>query len=219
MSWKYVQRNDESGQYRTTDEGGGGGGSSTFAGLDDVGFSNLQDGQVPKYNSSTGKWENDDESGGTVTDVEVDGVSVVNAQGVAEITIPTPSAAHHYSTNEQIVGTWIDGKPLYEKVLQFTNMTVINIESDSNTNIDLSSLNINVMVDFYGWYKRQWGTSSGQNRIAKFGYYEKSGSNMAIHSNLRWNNDSKRLEYCNVVPSGQTVPEATIIIQYTKTTD
>ena len=92
MSWKYVQRNDESGQYRTTDEGGGGG-SSTFAGLDDVDFSNLQDGQVPKYNSQSQKWENADESGGTVTDVEVDGVSVVNAQGVAEISIPTPPAA------------------------------------------------------------------------------------------------------------------------------
>lgn len=94
MSWKYVQRNDESGQYRTTDEGGGGG-SSTFAGLDDVGFSNLQDGQVPKYNSSTGKWENDDESGGTVTDVQVDGTSVVNQQtGEANIEIPVKNVTY-----------------------------------------------------------------------------------------------------------------------------
>lgn len=80
--WKNVQYKD--GKMRTS-EGGGGGGSSTFAGLDDVSFDNLQNGQVPKYNATTQKWENADESGGTVTDVQVDGVSVVNQQGVAEI--------------------------------------------------------------------------------------------------------------------------------------
>ena len=50
--------------------GGGGGGSSTFAGLIDVSLSNLQNGQVPKYNSISGKWENANESGGSAwTDV------------------------------------------------------------------------------------------------------------------------------------------------------
>lgn len=82
--WKNVQYKD--GKMRTS-EGGGGGGSSTFAGLDDVSFDNIQNGQVPKYNSTTQKWENANESGGggTVTDVQVDGTSVVNQQGVAEI--------------------------------------------------------------------------------------------------------------------------------------
>lgn len=88
MAWKNVQY--ENGKYRTSE--GGGGGSSTFANLEDVSFDNLQNGQVPKYNSETQKWENADESGGggTVTDVQVDGVSVVNQQGVAEIEMPTP---------------------------------------------------------------------------------------------------------------------------------
>lgn len=61
MGWKNVQY--DNGKFRTS-EGGGGGGSSTFAGLDDVNFSNIQNGQVPKYNSTTQKWENADESGG-----------------------------------------------------------------------------------------------------------------------------------------------------------
>ena len=47
MGWKYVQRDTETGQYRTTDQSGG--------------------------------------------------------------------AGHNYSTTEQVVGTWINGKPLYEK--------------------------------------------------------------------------------------------------------
>lgn len=88
MAWKNVQY--ENGKYRTSE--GGGGGSSTFADLEDVSFSDLQNGQIPKYNSGTGKWENANESGGggTVTDVQVDGVSVVNQQGVAEIEMPAP---------------------------------------------------------------------------------------------------------------------------------
>lgn len=180
MAWKYVQY--ENGKMRTN-EGGGGGGSSTFAGLDDVSFNNIQNGQVPKYNSTTQKWENADESGGggTVTDVEVDGVSVVNQQGVAEITMPTPptipvidvkvngtsvvdankeaqiksykevtQAEYNalpasktsdgilycikdvggadgfppliYSPEEREVGVWTDGKPLYQKTFHITNL-------------------------------------------------------------------------------------------------
>ena len=86
MAWKNVQY--ENGKYRTSS--GGGGGSSTFADLEDVDLSNLQDGQVPKYNATTGKWENANESGDT---------------------------GHNYSTTEQVIGTWTDGKPLYEKVI------------------------------------------------------------------------------------------------------
>lgn len=33
---------------------------------------------------------------------------------------PTGLPTHHYSTNEQIVGTWIDGKPIYEITLNPT---------------------------------------------------------------------------------------------------
>lgn len=145
MAWKNVQY--ENGKYRTSE--GGGGGASNFADLDDVSFNNIQNGQVPKYNSTTQKWENANESGGggTVTDVQVDGVSVVNQQGVAEIETPNADGieydnqqsglqatnmqdaidelaqgsgyAHHYSTTEQVVGTWIDGKPLYQKTINF----------------------------------------------------------------------------------------------------
>ena len=46
-------------------QGGGGGGSSTFAGLTDVAISDPTDGQVPKYNATTRKWENANESGGS----------------------------------------------------------------------------------------------------------------------------------------------------------
>ena len=49
----------------------------SFANLADVDLDNLQNGQVPKYNSSTQKWENADDAGGVttfdaLTDVDVD---------------------------------------------------------------------------------------------------------------------------------------------------
>ena len=43
---------------------GGGGGSSTLAGLNDVNLTSPSNEQVLKYNSTTRKWENADESGG-----------------------------------------------------------------------------------------------------------------------------------------------------------
>ena len=81
--------------------------STVFAGLDDVSFDNLQNGQIPKYNSTTQKWENANESGGggTVTDVQVDGTSVVNQQGVAEITMPTPPTPDYPVTDVKVNGT------------------------------------------------------------------------------------------------------------------
>ena len=31
---------------------------------------------------------------------------------------------NHYSTNEQVVGTWVDGKPLYQKTITGLNITL-----------------------------------------------------------------------------------------------
>lgn len=41
------------------------GGSTTFSGLSDVSITSPTDGQIPKFNVTTQKWENADESGGT----------------------------------------------------------------------------------------------------------------------------------------------------------
>lgn len=160
-------------------QSGGGGGASNLSDLDDTNISSPSGGQVLKYNSTNSKWENANESGGTVTDVEVDGVSVVNGQGVAEITMPViptinvddvkvngtsvvdsnqvaqitsykevtlaqyialPSTKTSdgvmycitdiaggadgyppliYSDEEREVGVWRDGKPLYQKTINF----------------------------------------------------------------------------------------------------
>lgn len=204
MSWKNVQYKD--GKFKTG-EGGGGGGSSTFAELDDVNFSNLQNGQVPKYNSTTQKWENANESGGggTVTDVTVDGTSVVNPQGVAEIPA-IPDGLHHYSTTEQVIGTWIDGKPLYEKTFQDVLPIIIN-GTNSSKSIDVSSLNISKVIN-----NNAMVITSGGNYDLPYSYNDGYGGK--CYYNL--NNNS-----ITVIANSGNMSESQffVTIQYTKTTD
>lgn len=68
-------------------QSGGGGGSSSLSGLDDVNLTSPTNGQLLQFDSTSQKW--------------------VNAN----------KPMHNYSTSEQVVGTWIDGKPLYEKTI------------------------------------------------------------------------------------------------------
>ena len=110
--------------------GGGGGGASSFADLTDVQLSNLQNGQVPKYNSATQKWENANESGGGSTYTAGDGIDITDDTisvdempdtDMEEIITPLPSVMSRrfkYSTSEQVVGEWIDGKPIYQKTIE-----------------------------------------------------------------------------------------------------
>ena len=54
---------------------------------------------------------------------------------------------HHYSTEEQVIGTWIDGSTLYEKTIVET----INLAFSSQTEIiDLTDCNIDNLVGFFG---------------------------------------------------------------------
>lgn len=60
----------------------------------------------------------------------------------------TPSGvkAVHYSTNEQVIGTWIDSKPLYQKTISFgalpnsTSKSVAHGISDLDKIVDFSAL-------------------------------------------------------------------------------
>lgn len=102
--WKNVQYKD--GKYRTG-EGGGGGGSSTLAGLDDVTISSAGDGQVLKYDNTTSKWVNANESS---------------------------SSTHDYTTTEKVIGTLL-GKPLYEKTVVYPKSDFSAVRQILNHNI------------------------------------------------------------------------------------
>ncbi|MBQ1758223.1 MAG: hypothetical protein IIZ94_00935, partial [Prevotella sp.] len=61
----------------------------------------------------------------------------------------------HYSTSEQVIGTWLNGKPLYEISFEYHG----NINANATTVIaDLASLNIDDFVSGVGTgYEAGWG--------------------------------------------------------------
>ena len=165
--WKNVQYKD--GKLRTNN---GGSGSSTFAGLDDVNFSNLADGQIPKYDSQSQKWVNANESGG--------------------------GSGHTYSTTEQVVGTWIDGKPIYEKTYSITAPSVVDTSTDV---INVASLNVDNIPTLVGNIKVSNNiTHTGGGSFVLF--YRKSTNTIS----------------CSISNSAYLSGALTITMQYTKTT-
>ena len=94
--------------------------------------------------------------------------------------------AHHYSTSEKVIGTWLDGKTLYEKTYQgseqsSTNPKIVdaNIKSDSG---------IYRVVDIQGiWAIGDWTYSTTTIQELNTQGTFSSGSNTA---------------YCRVTPSG-----------------
>ena len=65
------------------------------------------------------------------------------------IYVPSGEKAHHYSTNEQIIGTWIDGNTLYEKTIVAPNFsTTISEWGWYGGQIDISSIILNISQSF-----------------------------------------------------------------------
>lgn len=108
-------------------QGGGGGGSSTLAGLTDVNLTSPTNNQVLKYDSASEKWINGTGGGGgsadhiTLTQAEYDALvqaGTVDPDAFYFISDAVMSAySHQYSTSEHIIGTWVDGSPVYEKTI------------------------------------------------------------------------------------------------------
>ena len=92
----------------------------------------------------------------TLNDVDIDAQTLTDGQGIVyDATAQkwkngaVAGGGHTYSTTEQVVGTWIDGSPVYEKTI-ITNSSVTNEDVD----VDISSLNVDLMVSIGGGYSR-----------------------------------------------------------------
>ena len=117
-----------------------------------------------------------------------------NADEIVEVAKSTASTPlHNYSTDEQIVGTWIDGSTVYEKT--FT-ASFTNISSGTAQNVaDISGLGINEVISSFGVCK--YSTGSTQPDL-----YE----NLGLHF------------YCYIYPSGNLVFSQTMTQQTTDRT-
>lgn len=122
-------------------QNGGGGGSSTLDGLSDVSLTTPTDGQVLAYDANADEWVNSSmanpSSIASMSDTDIqsptDGQTLVyNSTSAKWENASGGGSTHTYSTTEQVVGTWIDGKPIYE--------TTINVGAlPNNTSISLTA--------------------------------------------------------------------------------
>lgn len=114
-----------------------------------------------------------------------------------------------YSTEEQVIGTWIDGKPLYRKVVEMRNMTKDNYKMKAH---NIQNMKYARIVDVS---MQRGNQSSGNFQLFSVGnvggkYNDTQvGFDTYIDSNCVY-------VYCN---GDRTLFVGTAIIEYTKTTD
>ena len=115
--------------------------------------------------------------------------------GAGEWVMPQSSGVN-YSTDEQVIGTWIDGKPLYQKTI-FVNITVSTTNWTALTNITDGQDLIDIKA--YGEFEH----------LFQIGIEEANIDNSTKNLEVKLNNLSASL----------TRTIKCITIQYTKTTD
>ena len=132
------------------------------------------------------------------TEVDYDGTDI--PEGWVEVDDP-----NEYSTDEKRIGTWIDGKPLYRKVISTTSATTIGTETDVATLKNVDTLvsykgllyRINTIINADYAYNGAQQTStiyvSGLSGTLTFRYHTNATTN--LNATLK------------------------IIVEYTKTTD
>lgn len=122
-----------------------------------------------------------------------------------------------YSTDEQVVGTWIDGKPLYRKVVTISNITfnaVTKYQFEENNIIDFVFIKKHILINTNDGFSRS-GTSPVTSDPNYSFFIQVVNSTSASDKNtiaykIRSSNDVYDLSFVNKI---------IVILEYTKTTD
>ena len=126
--------------------------------------------------------------------------------------ISLASNANEYSTTETVIGTWIDGKPLYRKVIEVTSID----SAKNNYDVAISISNLNEIVNIGGTIKLSGmdtykpittiytDSSSAVGSIYSFSVYAITNSYISLSYGSWWK---------------EMFDKAYIILEYTKTTD
>lgn len=119
------------------------------------------------------------------------------------------SSKHDYSTNEQVIGAWIDGKPLYEKTI-----TINNIASNSSVTYDISDIPYDTIVHLSGVGERLNNDSIVDMTVSIPQRIDASNLEWAI-----WLRSQLGEIVIKTTGAPSALQNAYITIQYTKTTD
>lgn len=130
-------------------------------------------------------------------------IYVRNSNGVYEEFAKKSEEA--YSTEEVKIGTWIDGKPLYKKVLKINNIRI-----DNSTIIITNILNMDTLINAEGLFINgsngiysPYPIYSGTNFLQM--YISQDGTKIGFTGNDSWSANINRTHL--------------FILEYTKTTD
>ena len=120
-----------------------------------------------------------------------------------------------YSTDEQVIGKWIDGKPLYRKTIQFSGLSSgENVITHGIKDVDLLLINTN-----HSFFKT---VEDGTGRILlwQLGNSNQSSSNFSQYSiNVVWVSNSIVDIYIGTELLSSLVSDLIVTFEYTKTTD
>ena len=132
-----------------------------------------------------------------------------------DIVTPLPSVRrgyHKYSTEEQVVGEWIDGKPVYEKTAK------LDIGNTFITDHQIFSANeVENLIDWCGLYIRQ-----SDNRVQSIPYLPDTSSNYDGYIKTGYlNNITGMFKFQFGVSAKESALNTSIYLTftYTKTTD
>lgn len=135
--------------------------------------------QVLKYDATSQKWVNGNSSGGY---------------------------AHNYSTTEQVVGTWVDGSPVYEKTF------VVNNPSTGNNTITHNISNLDMLISVGGFAKMADGYQQPFNFISNADDFK---WNILV---LDFGSTDFTLQIGVNYTSTKAISKAVVTLRYTKST-
>ena len=144
--------------------GSGSGGASAISDLTDVDLTNLSDGQILKYNSTSHKWENTDESGGGPSG------GAVTLYKATDTTKKTFQLSDDWDNYETLLITMLPADPSTDGVLP--NTAIVNVASITEGMI------VGFGVSGYTWYKLNPTTIDKKT----FTYWITNGSSFYIDS-------------------------------------
>lgn len=118
------------------------------------------------------------------------------------------SGSDDYSTTETRIGTWINGKPLYRKVITGTlNAVSAGVVYEDNVSHGISNIDAILMIS--------GGLTRANGSLISFGYTAPYNSSQNYFVSVNCN----RTELLFRVSSGFETQPFTAILEYTKTTD
>ena len=135
-------------------------------------------------------------------------VPIVQTGTTKKITTELLQQAENYSTTEQVIGTWIDGKPLYRITYTF------DLDGTSQSGekvIDISSLNFDTITNLNGTTKQISTATYWRDIIQAYAY---SSTAVSEYSGVFVSDNDLKFRY-----RGLSFTKVYITLEYTKTTD